>query len=145
MQRQGNSMIDNGEPKIIILHFTFTLYSLEFCSSDEFKPIFSITRYSHKTRKEDLTLKLPPQIYTTLLLDVGLSLRITEQSNDSEEQGGRASTNTLVFLAMLIWQKIDSIGGTKSTEHLPKMHLRTFPLVPFTSNHELCSCIKDKK
>lgn len=43
-------------------HLHYTLWN---CSSDEFKPIFSITRYSHKTRKEDLTLKLPPKYFTT--------------------------------------------------------------------------------
>lgn len=144
MQRQGNSMTDDGQPKTIIPHFTFTLCSLELF----FRWIqtnFLNYQIVSQNKKGRLNSEITSQIFTTLLLDVGLSPRNTEQSNDSEEQGGRASTNTLVFLVMLTWQKIDSIGRTKNTEHLPRMHLHTFPLVPFTSNHELCNCIKGKK
>ena len=132
------------QTKTIIPHFTFTLCSLELF----FRWIqtnFLNYQIVSQDKKGRLNSEITPQIFTNLLLDVGLSPRNTEQNNDSEEQGGRASTSTLVFLAMLIWQKIDSIGRTKNTEHLPRMHLHTFPLVPFTSNHELCNCIKGKK
>lgn len=65
-------IMDSPKQSFRTSHLHYTLWN---CSSDEFKPIFSDTRYSHKTRKEDLTLKLPPNISPLLLLDAGLATK----------------------------------------------------------------------
>lgn len=55
-------IMDSQKQSFRTSHLNYILWNF---SSDEFKPIFSITRYSHKTRKEALTLKLPPKYFTT--------------------------------------------------------------------------------
>lgn len=86
----------------------------------------NLNQFSHKRRKEAFTLKVPQHSHT-LLLDWA-SLQRIQNSSDSNEQGGRVPPETFIFLAMLVWQKMNFIGGTNSTEPLPKMWLHIFSL-----------------
>lgn len=91
IQRQRNSMSDYGQPKqsICTLHLH---YVLQNCSLDEFKPIFS------REKKGGLNSESIPT-YLPLCSSVVASLqRISNNSNDSEEQEGRALPKTFLFV-----------------------------------------------
>lgn len=124
-ERQRNRMSDCGQPETIALHLTRTLCSLG-CSLGEFKPIFS------QEKKGSLTSGSAPTYSPLCSLTVAPLQRVQSNSNDSEEQGDRASPEAFIFLAKLVWQKINVIGGTNSTDPLFKVWLHIFSLRIFS-------------
>lgn len=96
-------------------------------SLDEFKPIFS------QEKKGGLNSEITPKYSPLCSLTMASLQKIQNNGNDSEEQGDRASPETFISLAKLVWQKMNFFGGTNSTEPLPTMHLHTFSPRAFSS------------